>query len=76
MRELTHVGTAAPGWSSRVQTRTGLFLRCAKRTEVFHLPLLPPRCARIFDESAYARFLNQKHLVSSRDAYAAFRREQ
>ena len=29
----------------------------------------------IFDESAYARFLNQKQLVSSRAAYAAFRRE-
>ena len=29
----------------------------------------------IFDESAYARFLDQKQLVSSRTAYAAFRRE-
>jgi hypothetical protein len=29
----------------------------------------------IFDESAYARFLEQKQLVSSRAAYAAFRRE-
>ena len=29
----------------------------------------------IFDESAYARFLNQKQLVSSRAAYASFRQE-
>jgi hypothetical protein len=29
----------------------------------------------IFDESAYARFLNQKQLASSRAAYASFRRE-
>jgi len=29
----------------------------------------------IFDESAYARFLHQKQLVSSRAAYAAFRQE-
>jgi hypothetical protein len=29
----------------------------------------------IFDESAYARFLNQRQLPSSRAAYAAFRRE-
>jgi hypothetical protein len=29
----------------------------------------------IFDEAAYARFLNQKELISSRAAYAAFRRE-
>jgi hypothetical protein len=29
----------------------------------------------IFDESAYARFLSQRELVSSKAAYAAFRRE-
>jgi hypothetical protein len=29
----------------------------------------------IFDESAYARFLTQRQLVSSRAAYAAFRQE-
>jgi hypothetical protein len=29
----------------------------------------------IFDESAYMRFLNRKQLVSSREAYAAFRQE-
>jgi len=29
----------------------------------------------IFDESAYARFLNRNQLVSSRDAYAEFLRE-
>jgi hypothetical protein len=29
----------------------------------------------IFDEAAYSRFLNRAGLVSSRQAYAAFRRE-
>jgi hypothetical protein len=29
----------------------------------------------IFDESAYARFLNQRQLISSRAAYATFRQE-
>ena len=29
----------------------------------------------IFDESAYARFLNQRQLAPSRAAYAAFRQE-
>jgi hypothetical protein len=29
----------------------------------------------IFDESAYSRFLSQRQLVSSRAAYASFRRE-
>jgi len=29
----------------------------------------------IFDEAAYSRFLNRAGMVSSRDAYAAFRRE-
>jgi hypothetical protein len=29
----------------------------------------------IFDESAYARFLSQRQLASSRAAYAAFRQE-
>jgi len=29
----------------------------------------------IFDESAYARFLDRHHLTSSRHAYAAFLRE-
>ena len=29
----------------------------------------------IFDESAYARFLDRAGMVSSREAYAAFRQE-
>ena len=43
------------------------------------LSSFPPMFAavlhEIFDESAYARFLHQKQLVSSRAAYAAFRQE-
>lgn len=30
----------------------------------------------IFDESAYARFLQRTHMASSREAYAAFWRER
>jgi hypothetical protein len=30
----------------------------------------------IFDEAAYARFLQQTHMASSRQAYAAFSRER
>jgi hypothetical protein len=30
----------------------------------------------IFDESAYARFLEQRHLPASREAYGTFIREQ
>ena len=37
--------------------------------------ILTATLREIFDESAYARFLNQKQLVSSRSAYAAFRQE-
>jgi hypothetical protein len=29
----------------------------------------------IFDEAAYARFLNRSRIVSSSESYAAFRRE-
>ena len=37
--------------------------------------LLVSALREIFDESAYARFLDRRHLVSSRAAYAAFRQE-
>jgi hypothetical protein len=37
--------------------------------------LLALALREIFDESAYARFLDRKRMASSRDAYAAFCRE-
>jgi hypothetical protein len=43
-------------------------LRCCARTALATLH-------EIFDEAAYARFLNRASLNSSRHAYAAFRRE-
>jgi hypothetical protein len=73
MKELTHGGTAAPDCPVE-RSSTGLFLRCAKRLRSFST-IVAAMLREIFDEAAYARFLNQKHLVSSRDAYAAFRRE-
>ena len=39
------------------------------------LSLLWSTMREIFDESAYARFLTRTQLTSSREAYAAFRRE-
>lgn len=37
--------------------------------------LLASALREIFDESAYARFLDRKRMASSREAYAAFCRE-
>ncbi len=37
--------------------------------------LLASALREIFDESAYARFLDRRKLTSSREAYAAFCRE-
>ncbi len=70
---LTHVGTAAPGCPVE-RSSTGLFLRCAKRLRSFST-IVAATLREIFDESAYVRFLNQRHLESSRAAYAAFRQE-
>ncbi|MGH9539956.1 MAG: hypothetical protein ACRD3H_18680 [Terriglobales bacterium] len=39
------------------------------------LTLLMGALREIFDEAAYARFLNRKQMTSSREAYAAFCRE-
>jgi hypothetical protein len=40
------------------------------------LEVLAAALREIFDEAAYARFLRLHQLASSRDAYAAFLREQ
>ena len=39
------------------------------------LAVLVAALREIFDESAYTRFLSREHMVSSREAYAAFCRE-
>ena len=51
-----------------------LFRGFKKRLKFFSTTLVAT-LREIFDESAYARFLNQRHLESSRAAYAAFRQE-
>ncbi len=73
MKDLTHVGTAAPGCPVE-RSSTGLLLQSAKCLKSFST-IVVATLREIFDESAYARFLDQRHLVPSRAAYAAFRRE-
>ena len=69
----THVGTAAPGCPVE-RSSTGLLHKFTKPLKSFR-SIVVATLREIFDESAYARFLNQRHLGSSRAAYAAFRRE-
>ena len=70
---LTPVGTAAPGCPVE-RGSTVLFRRFKKRLKFFSTTVVAT-LREIFDESAYARFLKQRHLESSRAAYAAFRQE-
>jgi hypothetical protein len=78
-----HVGTAAPGCPiERSSTRvagggTGSPVRAMKLAERLKScgEIFLAALREIFDESAYARFLNQKQLASSRAAYASFRQE-
>ena len=66
-----HVGTAALGCAvEQSSTSRLLFNRLRSVVQLFCAAL-----HEIFDESAYARFLNQKRLSSSRAAYAAFQQE-
>ena len=55
----------------RAEPMSGVSLTAFGRT----LTLLLAALREIFDESAYARFLNRKQVTSSREAYAAFCRE-
>jgi hypothetical protein len=57
-----HVGTAACGCP--VEQRSTGFRYAVK--------LLVSAFREIFDESAYARFLNRRQIAPSREAYAAF----
>ncbi len=73
MKKLTHVGTAALGCPVE-RSSTVLLPGFAKRLKSF-ATIVVAALREIFDESAYARFLDQRHLESSRAAYATFRRE-
>ena len=70
----SHVGTTAPGCpveqSSTNASKRTLSERFESCAQIF-LAIL----REIFDESAYARFLDRKKLSSTRAAYAAFRLE-
>jgi hypothetical protein len=70
----SHVRTAALGCPVEQRSTRSLlrapFERLRSCTQIMFATL-----HEIFDESAYARFLDQKQLVSSRAAYAAFRQE-
>ena len=78
------VGTAALGCPVE-QSSTGFvagasmnaleFLRRLTARLKLGCQILTGTLREIFDESAYARFLKQRHLSSSRAAYAAFRQE-
>jgi hypothetical protein len=87
----SHVGTAAPGCPversstavacGKTKPAPTLEARAAEtiklimaRLKSFHR-VFNAALREIFDESAYARFLSQRQLASSRAAYAAFRQE-
>ncbi len=63
-------GTAKPGLTLRLGTIKRLAAPLKSFSRIFSAAL-----REIFEESAYARFLSQRQLVSSRAAYAAFRQE-
>jgi hypothetical protein len=62
---------------SRRDSRPRLSLRLRELSHFLNMVASVLRSAvrEIFDESAYARFLERHHLTSSRHAYAAFLRE-
>jgi hypothetical protein len=72
-----HVGTAALRWP--VERSSTAFARKSIRLLAQQLKssarTLIAALHEIFDESADARFLNQRQLESSREAYASFRQE-
>ena len=73
----SQMGTAALGCpverSSTVFARKLIRLLCQKLKSSAEIFLATLR--EVFDETAYARFLNERQLASSRAAYASFRQE-
>jgi hypothetical protein len=68
-REPSSTGFVGGGTASHVRAWK-LAKRLRSCGEIFLAAL-----REIFDESAYSRFLSQRQLASSRETYAAFRRE-
>lgn len=62
-----------PGLTLRVGAAKTIKRVAARLKSVQHI--FGAALREIFDESAYARFLSQRQLVSSRAAYAAFQQE-
>ena len=82
-RGTEHVGTTAPGHPAEQRLVAGFALELLHRLVVpfrslrslgpglkSGLALLMAVLREIFDESAYARFLNRKQIASSPEAYA------
>jgi hypothetical protein len=57
-----------------LSNRVGTYWRLAARLKSCP-PIFLAALHEIFDESAYARFLERSRMVGSREAYAAFLRE-
>lgn len=70
----SHAGTAALVSPEQSPTGFEIIRRPLPRLKLF-TQILAATLREIFDESAYARFLNRRQLQSSRAAYAAFRQE-
>lgn len=83
-----HVGTTAPGRSAEQRLEAGFALELLHRLAALFrslrslgpglksgLALLMAVLREIFDESAYARFLNRNQIASSPEAYAGFLQE-
>jgi hypothetical protein len=66
-----HVGTGALGCPAERSSTKALLAERLKSS----FQILLATLQEIFDESAYARFLTQRQLSSSRATYAAFRQE-
>ena len=66
-------GGAKPGTTSVAKALKSIRLLAEQLESCAQIFLASLR--EIFDESAYARFLNQGQLTSSRASYAAFRQE-
>jgi hypothetical protein len=66
-----HLGTAALGCPVERSSTKALLAERLKSS----FRILLATLQEIFDESAYARFLTQRQLSSSRATYAAFRQE-
>jgi hypothetical protein len=77
MKSLLRASLSLNQLDSRRDSRPRLSSRLRDLAQFLNLVagVLREAAREIFDESAYARFLERHHLMSSRHAYAAFLRE-